>query len=180
MACRCLYFSALRNDRRSKGASLAGGAAAVKPQQARVTRRKHACDCHGPARSIARPMDREAIMDTSDVAKAFAELCKAGKFEEAGERFWADDVVSLEPMEGPMARLEGRAAVKGKSEWWNSAHEVHSSTAEGPFAHGDQFAMRFAIDVTQRESGQRMQFTEIGLYTVRDGKVVEEKFLFGL
>lgn len=119
-------------------------------------------------------------MDTSEVAKAFAALCKAGKFEEAGERFWAEDVVSLEPMEGPMARLEGRAAVKGKSDWWYKAHEVHSAEAEGPFVHGDQFALRFALDVTARESGQRMQMTEIGLYTVRDGKVVEEKFLFGL
>ncbi|MBR0666048.1 nuclear transport factor 2 family protein [Roseomonas hellenica] len=119
-------------------------------------------------------------MDTSDVAKAFAELCKAGKHEEAGERFWAEGVVSLEPMEGPMARLEGKAAVKGKSDWWYSAHEVHSVETEGPFVHGDQFALRFAVDVTSRESGQRMQMTEIGLYTVRGGKVVEEKFLFGL
>lgn len=119
-------------------------------------------------------------MDTSEVAKAFAALCKAGNFEEAGERFWAEDVVSLEPMEGPMARLEGRAAVKGKSDWWYKAHEVHSAEAEGPFVHGDQFALRFALDVTARESGQRFQMTEIGLYTVRDGKVVEEKFLFGI
>lgn len=118
-------------------------------------------------------------MSTSDVAKAFTALCKDGKFEEAGDRFWADDVVSLEPMEGPMARLEGRAAVKGKSEWWYQAHEVHSVETEGPFVHDDQFALRFAIDATNRESGQRMKGAEIALYTVRDGKVVEEKFLAG-
>ena len=35
------------------------------------------------------------------------------------------------------------------------------------------------MDVTVKESGQRMQMDEIGLYTVRDGKIAEERFLFG-
>jgi len=37
--------------------------------------------------------------------------------------------------------------------------------------------LRFHLDVTQKASGQRMQMEEVGLYTVRDGKVVEERFL---
>lgn len=118
-------------------------------------------------------------MNTAAVAARFAALCKEGKFHEAAEEFWADDVVSLEPMEGPMARLEGKAAVQQKSDWWYDNHEIHSATTEGPFVHGDVFALRFALDVTAKESGQRMQMKEIGLYTVRDGKVVEERFLFG-
>jgi hypothetical protein len=34
-------------------------------------------------------------MNTLEVAQEFVALCQAGKFEEAGERFWADDVVSI-------------------------------------------------------------------------------------
>lgn len=117
-------------------------------------------------------------MDTHAVAAEFAALCRAGQFEEAGERFWAEDIVSIEPMPGEMAVLRGRAAVQGKSEWWYANHEIHGTETHGPYVNGDQFALRFHLDVTQKGSGQRMQMEEIALYTVRGGKVVEERFLF--
>ncbi len=119
-----------------------------------------------------------APMTVKEIAEDFAALCKAGKHEEAGDRHWSDDVASLEAMEGPMSNLRGRAAVQGKGEWWYANHEIHSATTEGPFVHGDQFALRFEMDVTMKETGQRMQMAEIGLYTVRDGKVVEERFFY--
>jgi hypothetical protein len=31
--------------------------------------------------------------------------------------------------------------------------------------------------VTEKNSGQRMQGAEVGIYTVKDGKVVREEFL---
>jgi ketosteroid isomerase-like protein len=73
----------------------------------------------------------------------------------------------------------GKAAVKAKGEWWASNHEVHVCEAEGPYVNGDQFAVRFAIGFTPKASGERMDLTEIGLYTVKDGKIVEERFLMG-
>jgi hypothetical protein len=117
-------------------------------------------------------------MTNADAIKAFADLLKAGQHQEAAERFNAPDIVSLEAMDGPMARVEGAAAVKAKGEWWYGAHEIHSASAAGPFVNGDQFAMLFDLDVTQKESGHRMQMREVGLYTMRDGKVVEEKFFY--
>ncbi|MBR0657186.1 nuclear transport factor 2 family protein [Plastoroseomonas arctica] len=117
-------------------------------------------------------------MDTKEVAQAVAAMCKEGKHEEAGKQFWADNVVSFEAMEGPMARVEGREGVEAKSAWWYANHEVHSATTEGPYVHGDQFALQFAMDVTMKENGKRMQMTEIGLYTVKDGKIVEERFFY--
>ena len=49
---------------------------------------------------------------------------------------------------------------------------------EGPYVNGEQFALRFSLDVTQKANGQRMQMEEVGLYTLRDGKVAEERFFF--
>lgn len=121
-------------------------------------------------------------MNTREIAQEFTQLCKDGRFEEAGRRFWSGDVVSLEPMDGPMARSEGLAAVQAKGEWWYANHEVHAARAEGPFVHGDQFAVIFDIDVTARtgeRAGQRMAMREVGLYTVQGGKIVEERFFFG-
>jgi hypothetical protein len=77
-----------------------------------------------------------------------------------------------------MARCEGVAAVKAKGEWWTNAHEWHGGSVEGPFVNGAQFAVRFEMDVTEKASGRRMQMTEIGLYTVSGGQIVEERFFY--
>ena len=49
---------------------------------------------------------------------------------------------------------------------------------EGPFVHGDQFTLRFTMDVTPK-GGARMTMDETALYTVKNGKVVEERFFYG-
>lgn len=117
-------------------------------------------------------------MNTQEIATAFTELCRKGEFDEAGRRFWSDDIVSREPMEGDMALLKGRAAVEKKGEWWYANHEVHKVDVGGPYVNGDQFVVRFTMDVTPK-GGQRMTMDEVGVYTVLDGKVVEERFYFG-
>jgi ketosteroid isomerase-like protein len=117
-------------------------------------------------------------MDTTTLANDFTALLKAGDFQTPGEKYWAEEVVSIEPMpQVPPSR--GRAAVVAKGEWWYRTHEIHGTKVEGPWVHGDQFAVRFTIDVTNRETGQRMSMDEIGVYTVAEGKVVEERFFYG-
>jgi len=115
---------------------------------------------------------------TKDVADAFTALLKAGTHHEAAERFNAPDIVSIEAMDGPFQTVRGADAVRAKSDWWFANHEVHSSISKGPFVNGDQFAVHFAIDVTVKATGQRVAMDEVGLYTVRDGKIVEERFFY--
>jgi ketosteroid isomerase-like protein len=117
-------------------------------------------------------------MSTQDIARDLVNLCKQGKFAEAGEKHWADNVLSVEPM-GDNPEMRGKDAVRGKGEWWESAHTVHSALVEGPYVNGDQFVVRFKIDVTEKASGQRRTMDEVGLYTVRGGKIAEERFFFG-
>ncbi|ANV99361.1 nuclear transport factor 2 family protein [Bradyrhizobium icense] len=116
-------------------------------------------------------------MSTAEVAKQFTAALKAGKFDEA-ERYWSDDVVSYEAQDGPMREVRGRTAVHSKGEWWTANHDVHSFEAEGPYLNGDCFALHFKINVTPKATGQRTQMDEIGLYTVKDGKIVEERFFY--
>lgn len=117
-------------------------------------------------------------MTTQETANAFTALCKAGQFEEAGKQFWADTVVSLEAMDGDMARVQGRAAVEAKGAWWYANNEVHGVKVEGPYVNGNQFVVRFTMDITPKD-GARMSMDEAGLYTVQDGKITEEKFYYG-
>lgn len=117
-------------------------------------------------------------MDTKDIAKAFTSLCAKGEFDAAGQKFWSEDVVSREPAQGDMARLEGRKAVIGKGEWWFANNTVHEAKVEGPYVHGNQFVVRFIMDLTPK-GGQRMTMDEVGLYTVANGKIVDESFFYG-
>jgi ketosteroid isomerase-like protein len=116
-------------------------------------------------------------MNTQDVATDLTALCKAGDFTTPGEKYWADDVVSIEAA-GPDPVSRGKEAARGKGQWWAGAHEVHSVQVDGPFVNGDQFTVRFKLDVTQRESGHRFVMDEIALYTVKDGKITEERFFY--
>lgn len=117
-------------------------------------------------------------MTTKEVAEAFTEMLKAGDHIGAAAKFNADDIVSLEAMDGPMAICRGATAVKAKSDWWYANNEVHGGTVQGPLVNGDQFLVHFEMDITDKTSGNRMQMAETGLYTVKDGKIAEERFFY--
>jgi hypothetical protein len=55
--------------------------------------------------------------------------------------------------------------------------EVHSFTAKGPFVAHDRFVVQYDADVTEKNSKKRFQLSEIGVYTVKNGKIVREEFL---
>ncbi len=112
-------------------------------------------------------------MTTEDVARAFTAAIRADDAP-AYQAMWAEDIVSLEPHGGEGARTEGRAALLAKHAWWEANATMHGFTTEGPFVFGDQFALRFTMDVTM--NGERVQATEIALYTVRNGRIAEERF----
>jgi hypothetical protein len=118
-------------------------------------------------------------MTTEEVAKKLVELCEKGAFEEAVNTLYDKDIVSVEPrpMGGMPAEANGFDAVCAKTKWWLENHEVHSAKTTGPFVARDTFVVRFDIDVTDKTSGQRFQGGEVGIYKVKNGKVVREEFL---
>ena len=117
-------------------------------------------------------------MTTTDVAKGFTDMLKKHDHDGAAAKFNADGIVSYEAMEGPMAVCRGKDAVAQKGKWWAENHEVHGGSVDGPYVNGDQFAVRFAMDITPKATGQRMSMDEVGVYTVKDGKIVEERFFY--
>ena len=117
-------------------------------------------------------------MTIADIAKDFTEMLQQGDHLGAGEKYNADDIVSLEAMEGPMSVSHGKEALKQKSQWWQENNEVHGGLVEGPYLNGDQFAVRFKLDITPKATGERVTMDEVGLYTVKDGKITEERFYY--
>jgi hypothetical protein len=80
-------------------------------------------------------------------------------------------------MENMPAEMRGIDQVRGKTEWWEKNMEVHSGKVTGPFVARDTFVVEFDVDVTDKASNKRIQMSEVGIYTVKDGKVAREEFL---
>ncbi|HEY6632301.1 MAG TPA: SnoaL-like domain-containing protein [Rhizobiaceae bacterium] len=117
-------------------------------------------------------------MSIAELARDFTDLLKRGEDEAAARKYNADDIVSYEAQEGPMAVSRGQEALKRKSDWWRENHEVHGSSVDGPFVNGEQFALRIRYELTPKSTGKRTTMEEVALYTVKDGKVVEERFFY--
>lgn len=123
--------------------------------------------------------------DTKEVGKKLVDLCRQGKNLDAVQQLYAPNVVSIEAMSMPdmPARMDGIDAIKGKNKWWFDNHTVHSAVANGPFPNGDKFIVHFKYDTTAKAgpmAGKRMQGEEYGLYTVKDGKIVQEQFFYDM
>ena len=120
-------------------------------------------------------------MSIQDIANDFAAICRTGDFTTPGEKYWADDVASIEaggpPGMDPVSR--GKDAARAKGEWWSGAHEIHESRVHGPFVNGDQFTLGFHMELTVKATGAKVSMDEVALYTVKDGKIVEERFFYG-
>jgi ketosteroid isomerase-like protein len=124
---------------------------------------------------------------TLQVGKRLVELCRAGDGMRAIEELYSPNIVSIEAAEMPGTglprRMEGINAVRGKSEWWYANHTVHSGEATGPWPHGDRFIVQFKYDVTSKVgpmAGKRMTIDEAALFTVNDGKIVQEEFFYDM
>jgi ketosteroid isomerase-like protein len=126
-------------------------------------------------------MPTAAPAATESVARELVDLCRAGRNLDALSKLYSPDIVSAEAndFQGMPARMTGIAAIRQKNEWWYDNFDVHSSEADGPFVHGDQFAVRYTYDVTEKKTGKRSKVSEVALYTVRNAKIVEERFFAG-
>ena len=127
-------------------------------------------------------MGETLLSEALEIGRQLVRLCRSGRELEAIDALYAPNIVSLEGRgtEQIPARMQGREAVRLKHLWWTDHHELHSLETIGPFCghRDDQFAVRFEFDLTHRDSGQRMQLSEIALYTVHEGRIVQEEFLY--
>jgi hypothetical protein len=117
---------------------------------------------------------------TTEIAAQFVALCREGRFLEAAKTHYADDIVSLEALDyqGLGREMHGKEAVLGKNVAWLNDNEVHSASVTGPFVSPQKFAVLYGFEWTRRASGERVQFTEVAVYTVVDGKIAHEEFLY--
>ena len=111
---------------------------------------------------------------TEEVAKKVVELVRKQAWYEALDTLYDDNIVSVEATAPETRSKEG---VRGKIDWWVNAMEVHSFKAGEPFVGHNRFVVPYDADITDKQSKQRRQLSEVGVYTVENGKIVREEFL---
>ncbi len=115
--------------------------------------------------------------DVTSIANDFTALWLAGDFRGAGEKYWADDVVSIEPGAKPGwpgGVCRGIEAVRTRKLQWLTTHAIEDLSLDGPFVTGDHFAL--FVDMLIVHAGRRTPHSQIAVFAVRDGKIVEERY----
>ncbi len=119
-------------------------------------------------------------MTTQEIANKWKEYCTTGRWDLAQSELYSDDAVSIEMegAEGFPARVEGREAIVAKGQQWNSmVQEFHGVEIEGPIVAGDHFSATMNMDITMKGQ-ERKKDSEIAVFRVKDGKIVQEQFFY--
>ena len=119
-------------------------------------------------------------MTALEIGKELVALCRQGKNMEAIGKFYSPTIESVEAFANlQIGQVQkGIDAIKGKNQWWVDNHQIHGAEANGPFPNGDQFIVHFTYDVTPKQTGKRMTMSEMGLFTVHNGKITKEVFFY--
>lgn len=121
-------------------------------------------------------------MTPMEIGTKLVGLVREHRNQEAMQQLYSPNIVSVEagaPPGGDPQTL-GLPACLAKSKAWIESNEVHSGEVEGPFPHGDRFAVIFRYDITQKASGTRMKMNEVALFTVEADKIVREEFFYAM
>ena len=116
---------------------------------------------------------------TEEVAKRVVELVRKQAWYDALDALYDKDVVSVEAFtfDGSSPETRGIKGVREKVDEWLEMMEIHSFTANGPFVANDRFVVQFDAEVTNKKSKERRKLSEVGVYTVKNGKIVREEFM---
>lgn len=122
------------------------------------------------------PISTGSGASPAEIGRSLVELFNSGRAHEVEAKWWSPDVVSIEGM--GMA-WSGRKAVEAKNNDWLAQHELKGGSAEGPYVGATGFAVKFRIEVIVKATGQMNTMEEIGVYTVNNGKITREEFMYG-
>ncbi len=125
-----------------------------------------------------RPVSTGSGASPMELGSKLVSLFNTGQIGEC-EKLWDRSIVSCEGM-GVGLEWAGLAAVEAKNAEWNGKHTMLGGAAEGPFVGSTGFAVKFRLHVKVNETGAEMVMNEVGVYTVQNGKIVREEFMYGM
>ena len=115
-----------------------------------------------------------------EIAGKLVELCRTGKMHEAQEQLWSDEVVCISPdmTGGPAVTTKGKKDnMEREKKFAEMIEAVHGNTISEPVIAGNVFAISWSMDV-KLKGQDRMVMDEVCVYHVKDGKIVQEQYIF--
>jgi len=118
-------------------------------------------------------------MTTAEIANKLVAMCRDGQVEEAKEALFAEDIISIEPAEGLLAKeTKGMQDIREKAKLFDSYVEhFYSNIISDPVVAGDYFSLAWQSDL-QMKGQPRINNSEICVYKVKDGKIISEQFFY--
>ena len=114
-------------------------------------------------------------MTTTELVKNFTNLQKQNDHQKAATKYNADNVVSYESDLRPDGRLSWQGS-RSEQERRGGRKSRRARRVWGrTLCHGDGLSF-FTMDVTLKATGKRIKMDEVGVYTVKNGKIVSERF----
>jgi hypothetical protein len=121
-------------------------------------------------------------MTTQDIANRYYELARESKWTEIQDELHDDNVLCQEPehvaSRGIAVSTRGKEAMKAKSAINRERIEtIHEQFCSEPLVAGNFFTVALKRDVTFKGMGRR-NLEEIGVFEVKDDKIVVEQFFY--
>lgn len=92
------------------------------------------------------------------------------------DKWWdTDRIISIE---GDGSTWTGRKGLEEKAAGWEAENEIIGFEVKGPFVGASGFALHFSINIKSKSTGEEMSMDEVAVYTVENGKVVREEFMY--
>lgn len=115
-------------------------------------------------------------MTTTEIANKLVDYCRKGQYQECYAELYSPAIQSIEP-NGDTATGFEEMAEKGKQ--WNAGiKEFHSSKCGDPIVSGNYFSVPMSMKITYQGADSPVNFEEMCVYQVKDGKVVKEQFFY--
>lgn len=123
------------------------------------------------------PVSTGSGASVMDIAQQFMALVREGKEMAIYDNLMHDRVVSCEGI-GSELEWRGRESAIAKGGEWMKENKIHGARSEGPYVGATGFTVKYEMDVETIKTGERKHLVEVGVYTVRDGKIVREEFMY--
>lgn len=115
-------------------------------------------------------------MTTREVAERLVELLRERQFIQAIEELYAPDVESRENCEPP---VRGYDAVLENNRRWVEAMSISRFEVPNYYVDGDTIIVEMDSDFANEQTSDTFHSEQVGVYKVRDGKVVSSRFYYG-
>lgn len=117
-------------------------------------------------------------MTTQEIANKFYEYMQQGAFNKIYAELYNKDATSEETPGSDWPKATGMKEIEEKGKRWNEmVKEMHGASTGTPVVAGDYFTCFMTMDYT-RKDGNRIDMQEIGLYRIKNGKIISEQFFY--